>query len=321
MKKRWIMIMVLLLTCAMVFAAGKSDGRQGVSGDAKRLKIQFVGVFINEDFFKPVKRGMEEAGRDLGVDVAFTGDTGGDAEIVNRMIREAVDAGVDGIAVDIIHPTANRDAISYAMGKGVPVVAFNVDATNGGGPHLAFTQQDFVNAGKNLASYMASFIPAGSKVLLTQHDAGVSALEDRAQGIRLGLEAKNVSFIDLITTSETDVAAVKVEEALRANPDIKAVLATGQADTEGAGIAAKKLGLKLPIGGFDMSPQILNMIKAGEVNVTTDQQPYMQGYYPVLQLVLNLRYGLMPCNIDAGAGLVDSKNADQALDLTLKGYR
>lgn len=311
MRRRlfWLCVLVLAVQTALVGAA------------EKRLRIQFVGVFINEEFFKPVKRGMEEAGRDMCVDVSFTGDAGGDTDVVNRLVREAVDAGVDGIAVDIIHPEANNEAIAYAMGKGVPVVAFNVDATNGKGPHLAFTQQDFVSAGKNLAGYMAKDIPDGAKILLTQHDPGVSALEDRAKGIRLGLEAKKPVFVDLVTTAEPHVAAEKIEAALKADPDIKAILSTGQADTEGAGLAAKKLGLALPIGGFDMSPAILGMIKDGVIKVTTDQQPYVQGYYPVMQLVLNLRYGIMPCDMDAGAGLVDKAKADKALELSVKGYR
>ena len=305
-----------ILAC-LLFAISASSVRAGETP----LRIQFVGVFIEEEFFKPVKRGMEDAGRDLRVDVSFTGDTGGDVEVVNRMIREAVDSGVDGIAVDIIHPSANNTAIAYAREKGVPVVAFNVDATNGSGPHLAFTQQDFVNAGKNLARAMAADIPDGSTILVTQHDPGVSALEDRAKGIKLGLEGKNLTYVDLITTAEPEVAAEKVEDALKTHPEIVAILATGQADTEGSGLAAKKLGKKLPIGGFDMSPAILTMIKDGEIKVTTDQQPYVQGYYPVVQLVLNLRYGLVPCNIDAGAGLVDSSKAEQALILSKQGYR
>jgi simple sugar transport system substrate-binding protein len=287
----------------------------------RQLKIQFIGVFINEDFFKTVKRGMQNAGRDLGVEVSFTGDSGGDLELVNKLIHQAADSGVDGLAVNITNKDAHLGAISYALGKGVPVVAFNVDATNGAGPHLAFIQQNFLNAGKSLAAYMAPFIQDGSRVLLTRHDEGVSALDDRASGIRQGLGEKNISFVELVTTSLTEEAAKKVESALGSDPAIKAILCTGQADTEGSGAAAKKLGLALPVGGFDLSPEILNMIKAGIIKVTTDQQPYVQGYYPVLQLVLNIRYGLMPCNIDAGAGLVDAKNADNALELSLKGFR
>jgi simple sugar transport system substrate-binding protein len=286
------------------------------------MKIQFVGPFISEDYFIVVRRGMEEAGRDLKVDVAFTGDPGGNLDEVNRVIREAADSGkVDGLAVNITNAKVHIDAIKYAMGKGIPVVAFNVDATNGKGPHLAHTQQEFLKAGTGLGNYMAAFIPDGSKVLLNQHDAGISALEDRAAGIRRALEDKKLTFIDLVTTSTPEGASARIEEALKTNPDIKAILCTGQADVEGSGIVNKKIGSRLPVAGFGISPQILKMIIDGSIKLSIDQQPYVEGYYPVMQLVLNIRYGIMPCNMDSGTNFVDSKNADTVLALANKGYR
>ena len=72
---------------------------------------------------------MEDAASILNVDAIFTGSTGADIDEQNRMIRQFADEGVDGIAVNIINPVAYNDAIAYAMKKGVPVVAFNVDAT------------------------------------------------------------------------------------------------------------------------------------------------------------------------------------------------
>ena len=54
---------------------------------------------------------------------------------------------------------------------------------------------------------------------------------------------------------------------------------------------------------------------------TVDQQPYIQGFYPVMQLTLYLRYGIMPSNMDAGATIITPKNVDQALKLTRQKYR
>jgi simple sugar transport system substrate-binding protein len=63
------------------------------------------------------------------------------------------------------------------------------------------------------------------------------------------------------------------------------------------------------------------LIKKGHIRCTVDQQPYVQGFYPVVQLTLLLRYGITPYDMDAGAAIIDRSNADKVLDLTKKNMR
>ncbi|RYI33082.1 MAG: ABC transporter substrate-binding protein, partial [Acetobacteraceae bacterium] len=35
---------------------------------------------------------------------------------------------------------------------------------------------------------------------------------------------------------------------------------------------------------------------------TMDQQPYLQGYYPIAQIAMSARYGLTPTDVDTGQG-------------------
>ena len=320
MKKIPALLLFAWFSVALLSARGNTNPDSDRL-DEERLKIRFVGVFIEAEFFKPVIRGMEDAASILNVDAIFTGSTGADIDEQNRMIRQFADEGVDGIAVNIINPVAYNDAITYAMKKGVPVVAFNVDATNGNGPHLAFTQQYFKEAGKSLADYVIDDIDEGATVLVTQHDPEVSALEDRAAGIKEILKTKNVTIIDKILVNDADESCKLILAELKANPKISAIVATGNADTEGAGLAVKESGKNLIVAGFDLSPNTLEMIKDGTIIATVDQQPYMQGFYPVVQLVLNSRYGLLPSNIDAGSGLVTKENAAAVHALAAAGYR
>ena len=62
-------------------------------------------------------------------------------------------------------------------------------------------------------------------------------------------------------------------------------------------------------------------MKAGHIRWTVDQQPYVQGFYPVIQLTQYRRYGIMPANIDAGASLITAEQVDRVLDLSKKAYR
>jgi len=67
----------------------------------------------------------------------------------------------------------------------------------------------------------------------------------------------------------------------------------------------------MPIGGFDLSEDILNDISTGKIVATVDQQPYSQGFYAVMQLGLRGQYQLFPSSMATGGlGLVDKSNVD-----------
>jgi hypothetical protein len=47
-------------------------------------------------------------------------------------------------------------------------------------------------------------------------------------------------------------------------------------------------------------PEVLDQMEAGYVQVQVDQQPYMQGFMPVMQVYLAATVGLAPSDIDTG---------------------
>ena len=55
---------------------------------------------------------------------------------------------------------------------------------------------------------------------------------------------------------------------------------------------------KILLGGFDLAPQVIEQMKAGYIQVEIDQQPYEQGFLPVMQVYLEKKVGLTPANID-----------------------
>jgi len=84
----------------------------------------------------------------------------------------------------------------------------------------------------------AKFIPEGSEILMTMHDEGVSALEDRLRGAQDGLKEagrNKVTWNVVITGSTVDESTEVIARELMAHPKCKFILCTSQADTEGAG--------------------------------------------------------------------------------------
>ena len=318
-----------LLCCATVslaFCLMLTSGCQGpatvAAGDEKPLRLIFIGPVIHEEFFVPVRKGMADAAKLMGVEATFTGTEGVDTKAQAAMVAQAVKDGYDGIAVDIIHETDFDQIVADALKAGTPVVAFNTDDITPN-PRLSTVSQDLYEAGRTVATRALKFIPDGTDVLITKHDAGITALDERGRGIQDVLKKAKIKSTVVITTPHPHKAEEVVAKALHENPRIKTVLATGQADTEGAGLALAKefAGKGYATAGFDLSPNILRLIDEGVIRFTIDQQPYIQGFYPVIQLTLLLRYGIKPADIDSGAGVITKAEAKRVMKFKAQNYR
>ena len=306
--KVWFFILGLTMTsCATV--------------EHEKLRFLFITTCVEEGFFRLVKKGMDDAAREMDVEAAFIGTHGVDVPEQAEMVRQAVRDGYDGIALHIIDLRGFDVVVQEAIDAGVPVVAFNVDDHATPNARLSAVCQDLHEAGKTLGRRSLDFIPPGSRILMTMHAEGVSALEDRLHGAQEVLKEQGITWEVAITGNLVDESAKVITRALEANPEIKHVLCTGQADTEGAALAIERRFAGHAAAGFDLSPGILKAVKAGHVRFTIDQQPYVQGYYPVVQLTLYCRYGIMPCDMDAGASIITADKVDSVLRLSEKGYR
>jgi simple sugar transport system substrate-binding protein len=113
-----------------------------------------------------------------------------------------------------------------------------------------------------------------------------------------------------------------LEPFLRANPDVDALLATGGSSAPGLVTAKNAVGRELFTAGFDVLPNLVQLIQDGELTFTIDQQGYWRGYVSVMQLVHYLRYGLVQANYYlTGPIMVDASNADAVATLAEAGVR
>ncbi len=75
-------------------------------------------------------------------------------------------------------------------------------------------------------------------------------------------------------------------------------------------------------GTFALSPGVLEAIRDGKMDFTIDQQPYLQGYLPLVFLTDNARYGVMPiATVKTGPLFVTQKDVAKVIELTAKGIR
>ncbi|TFG58169.1 MAG: hypothetical protein E4H36_15620, partial [Spirochaetales bacterium] len=61
--------------------------------------------------------------------------------------------------------------------------------------------------------------------------------------------------------------------------------------------------------------------RGGWTGLVIDQQPWLQGYLPILQICLSKVYGFSGLPINTGAGFVDKSNVEAVAPLAEKNIR
>ncbi len=160
-------VSTLLAACGS--SASTSSGSSSVFGSHPEYKFTFVNHVTTNPFFVPTQYGIQDACKLLGCSYTWTGsETSNVSQMVNA-VNSAVSAGVNGIAVSLIDPTAFNAPVAAALSAGIPVVAYNADVKTN--PRLAYIGQDLEVSGERMGEHIASLVPSGD-VGAVHRDAG-----------------------------------------------------------------------------------------------------------------------------------------------------
>ena len=298
---------------AMTFAAIAAIACGATGASAAQPKISMIiytapGV----PFFNPLIKGAQDAAKqaDVDLDIQYANN---DQVQQNNITQTDIANKVDGVATVIWDDHAFHKTICDAVHAGLPVIAFNVDNTKGAAAscRLAFIGQDFVDAGYLIGKRMvaAAHLKKGDLVFtpVEYPDAAYATL--RHQGVQKALDEVGATSEIVGTGGNLPEVRTKMVQYLLGHSDVKAIIGLGEQPMIEALPSLKEAGLKVPVGGFDVSKEILDGIASGDIEATVDQQPYCQGYFTVLQLALKIRYGLYPSDMKTGGrGLIDKSN-------------
>jgi simple sugar transport system substrate-binding protein len=124
-----------------------------------------------------------------------------------------------------------------------------------------------------------------------------------------------VDYIEIDAATNADPAAGTATFAgyVSSHPDVKLVVTDHGAVTATAQTyltAAGKQPGDIYLAGFDLSPATVAAIEGGWTSLVIDQQPWLQGYLPILQICLTKKFGFSGLDINTGAGFVDKTNLD-----------
>ena len=89
-------------------------------------------------------------------------------------------------------------------------------------------------------------------------------------------------------------------------------------------VRASGLSRAIKLATFDLSPDVLAAVRDGKMLFAVDQQPYLQGYLPVILLAERARYGVFPGKgelIPTGPKFVTKADAAEVIRLSAEGIR
>lgn len=301
----------------------------GLAGEfGKGYKFTYITHGGEENvFWNTVYLGMREAAALTGCEaVMYRPKKEGDLAQESANFESAIALKPDGIVVPIAY-TELLPLVKKATDAGIPVLVANIDAPNpedrikAGG--LAYIGQSLRQAGYFLAKNLSKYFPSGSHALILMEGPGMVWAEERAAGIIQFLKEYNCTYERLDVSFEPAVVESRTSAYLQAHPETKAVFSVGYMAYV-AGNILQKMGKKpgeVAIGCFDLVPPVIDGIKSGYTTLTIDQQPYLQGFLPIIQLVLMKKFALSAWDVNTGNAIVDKSNVATVEGLSKRGYR
>lgn len=264
----------------------------------------------SDSWWNTIKNAIKLAAEQMDVTVEYRNPPTGDLADMARIVEQASATNPDGIIVSIADFDVLSGPIGSAVDKGIPVITINSGTQEqslalGALMHVGQPEYD-AGHGAGLKAKAAG----ASSFLCVNHYITNPASVERCQGFA---DALGVDLGKQMIDSGQDPAEIqnKVQAFLSANPDTGAVLTLGPTSAHPTLRALEEMGLsgEMFFGTFDLSSEIADGIKAGVIAFAIDQQPFLQGYLPVVILTNLTRYGVVPGNsINSGPGFVTKSN-------------
>ena len=319
----------------ILLAAGTALATPAVAQDDPLRIIYTTHANSGNAFWLTVKRGMDDACAIIGADcqmlfINASGDVAG--QVAN--IQAAIAQQPDMIITSIVDNTAFDAVIQEAVDAGIAVISSNVDDLEGaqGNARAAFVGQSFLTAGQALGHAVAEDFPETGPIRVL---VGVNAPADnwsrtRADGIILAMKEWKTAHPDRdITWNEIDAgldygtSGDRFGNYFTSEPNLTAYFDTGFWDV-GVVAVLKDRGIapgQVLLGGFDLVPDVMEQMKAGYIQYHIDQQPYLQGWAPVMQAGPIRDYKMAAYDVDTGSAVITPDQVPAIEELSKAGYR
>ena len=295
--------------------------------------VFFPGGSEGDSFAGVVYNGAVAAAADLGCKVDYMW-SGWQPDQMVAQFKNAIAQQPTGICI-MGHPgdTAFAPLVDEARAAGIIVTSQNstlpIIEEKYKAEGFGYVGQELYASGEMLgkAAILRSGIKSGETAIVW----GLLGQEGRGQRTKGVVDAFEAAGLKVVYYEISDAVNADAAQGtsvfsgfVAANPDVKLVVTDHGALTSTVGTylgaAGKKPG-DIYAAGFDLSAASVDAINSGYLGCILDQQPWLQGYLPILQVCLTAKYGFAGLHIDTGASIIDKTNIELVAPLAVQGIR
>lgn len=299
--------------CAGALLLAGCGGTAENPGGESGLRIAVIPKGATHEFWKSVRAGADEAGKELGVEILWKGPVKEDnLEDQVKVVEDFTTAKVDGIVLAPLDDTGMRVPVAEAQKQNIPVVI--IDSGLNEVETTSFVATDNFKGGQMAGEEVVRLLNNSGRVIMMRYSEGSASTEEREAGF-LDVVSK-VPGITIVSDNQygsaTTESAQKTAENLLASfrGKFDAIYCPNESTTFGTLRALEDAGVagKVKFVGFDASDKLLDGLKAGRIDALVVQNPRKMGYLGVKTMVQHIRGQTVDKRIDTGATLVTMEN-------------
>jgi len=257
-------------------------------GRSNKRVIGVIPKATSHMFFVSVHAGVDQAAKDLKVDVLWNGpqnetDFARQIEIVDSMIAQQVSA----IAISATDERALVAPLERAIKAGIPVTLFdsgvNID------DYVSFIATGNFEAGITAARTLAGFLNGQTEVAMVMQKPGGTSTVLREQAFEQTI-AKEFPKLKIVAQQYCMADAARsrtvAEDILAAHPNLGGIFASSEAASLGSiqAIRGRNLVGKVKLVTFDFSKTHVEALRDGTTSAMLVQDPFHLGYEAVRSL-------------------------------------
>jgi simple sugar transport system substrate-binding protein len=311
---------------------GAEAQTEAAPAGAEPSGLTFYSVTHGESgnvFWAIYRNGIRDGSRAFGVEVQDLPLEQFSVAGYVDLLETAIAAKPDGIFCTILDQDAVDEPLRRAIDSGIPVIAVNVPDTRPLEeriPYLFYVGGDEAAGGRLTAQRQLQENPNIAHAACIIHEPGHTGLEARCQGYDEELSNAGARVDKLPSSKDATQATEQIKSYLTENEDVDAIFGVGPQPATFALQALDELGRKgqVLVSAYDMTPELLDEIEAGNLVSTIDQQQYLQSWEPINWLKLHIQHGfVLAPGVDllTGPALVDSSNFAVVREGVEAGFR
>ncbi|MCD1635137.1 substrate-binding domain-containing protein [Martelella mediterranea] len=292
-----------------------------LAGPALAEDVNKIGLAVpnlQADFFNQIKLGVENYGKEKGIEVIVV-DAKNDTATQVSQVQDLMTQGIDAFIYIPAGAAAAAVPTRLARAEGIPVI--NVDRTPEGAPGDTFIAGESVESAYQVCKHIIDLAGGEGKMAMIHGQKGTTPEVDRTKGCMRAIEEN--PNVELVTEQwsqmwSPDEGFSIAQNMLQAHPDLKLIF--GQADglAMGAAKAVDVAGLsdQVIIGGYDGDVAALEYLAKceGPFVATATQSTQMMGRLAVDSAIKVAAGESVPERQTPNAVLTTCENAPQFVE-------